>query len=399
MKNLSIYKKSFAIASVLLITGLLIEFILGGRAVIIPKAPYNIYILLAIATLIIFLHIFFSNHKYINWLSSVPVATGSIITIFIIVLIMGFVPQIEPTTDKTETVSLLNNIKQSWILAVSSFFMLISLGLTTLRRITPVNRKNTGFVLNHFGLWLIVATASLGSSDILRLRMIVYENQQPEWRAQDHKNSYELPIAIKLEDFDIQEYKPKIAIIDNENNIAEKFKKDIVEISTNKPIKIGNWDIETTLFFKNSVKVAQNYVEFFDKGACPAAYVKISKNTEPIGEQWISSGSYIHGAEVMQLDKKYSLALLKPEPEKFYSKLKLYAKDGTIETQTIQVNKPYKFKGWTIYQLSYDDQKGKWSEYSVLELVRDPWLPVVYVGLFMVLAGSIFLFWSVKTKQ
>ena len=45
-----------------------------------------------------------------------------------------------------------------------------------------------------------------------------------------------------------------------------------------------------------------------------------------------------------------------------------------------------------MYQLSYDETKGKWSTVSVFELVRDPWLPVVYAGILMLLLGSVCLF-------
>jgi hypothetical protein len=35
---------------------------------------------------------------------------------------------------------------------------------------------------------------------------------------------------------------------------------------------------------------------------------------------------------------------------------------------------------------------GKWSRTSTFELVRDPWLPVVYTGITMMLLGAVYLF-------
>jgi len=55
-------------------------------------------------------------------------------------------------------------------------------------------------------------------------------------------------------------------------------------------------------------------------------------------------------------------------------------------------------KGWKIYQVSYDQSKGKWSSLSILEAVNDPWLPAVYTGFFMMMAGAVLLFWLGKTK-
>jgi hypothetical protein len=44
---------------------------------------------------------------------------------------------------------------------------------------------------------------------------------------------------------------------------------------------------------------------------------------------------------------------------------------------------------------------GKYSKRSVIEAVRDPWLPVVYAGILMLLGGAVYLFWlgrPVKTE-
>jgi len=65
----------------------------------------------------------------------------------------------------------------------------------------------------------------------------------------------------------------------------------------------------------------------------------------------------------------------------------------------LQVNKPFKVDDWKIYQLSYDSNLGRWSDVSVIELIRDPWLPVVYTGIFLMLAGSVYMFWMGTKKQ
>lgn len=49
-----------------------------------------------------------------------------------------------------------------------------------------------------------------------------------------------------------------------------------------------------------------------------------------------------------------------------------------------------KVDGWKIYQYSYDTRMGKDNEISIFQLVKDPWLPLVYAGIFMMLAGAFF---------
>ena len=66
---------------------------------------------------------------------------------------------------------------------------------------------------------------------------------------------------------------------------------------------------------------------------------------------------------------------------------------------TVEVNKPVEVEGWKIYQYGYDTQMGAMSQYSILELVSDPWLPLVYTGIYMMLAGAVCLFaFGKKTK-
>lgn len=68
---------------------------------------------------------------------------------------------------------------------------------------------------------------------------------------------------------------------------------------------------------------------------------------------------------------------------------------GSGISGTVEVNKPLRYRGWKIYQHDYDAASGR---YSVLELVRDPWLWAVYAGIFMMLAGAICLMFFMAPK-
>jgi len=85
--------------------------------------------------------------------------------------------------------------------------------------------------------------------------------------------------------------------------------------------------------------------------------------------------------------------MLEPEPKEFSSDLTAYFPDGTKEDFTVKVNKPKTIMGWKIYQTSYDTSRGRWSNQSILEAGKDPWLPVVYSGIFLLIAGALYLFW------
>ncbi|MEG0795244.1 MAG: cytochrome c biogenesis protein ResB [Odoribacter sp.] len=75
-------------------------------------------------------------------------------------------------------------------------------------------------------------------------------------------------------------------------------------------------------------------------------------------------------------------------PRYFSSSLTLKSKDMQ-ENVSIEVNHPADFKGYSLYQDSYDQKRGADSAYSVLLVVRDPWIGVVYVGIVLLLAGAV----------
>ena len=78
-------------------------------------------------------------------------------------------------------------------------------------------------------------------------------------------------------------------------------------------------------------------------------------------------------------------------PRQYTSRLRI---DG--KACEVSVNHPLRHGGYTIYQDSYDQQAGS---FTVLQLVRDPWLPLIFVGIALLAAGAIGLLagqWKAK---
>lgn len=78
-------------------------------------------------------------------------------------------------------------------------------------------------------------------------------------------------------------------------------------------------------------------------------------------------------------------------PKQFSSHLTV---DG--KRMTTAVNEPCSVDGYTIFQDGYDVSEGR---YSILLLVRDPWLPIVYIGMAILAIGSVLLLfgrWNMK---
>ena len=87
-------------------------------------------------------------------------------------------------------------------------------------------------------------------------------------------------------------------------------------------------------------------------------------------------------------------------PKRFASKIEILTKTNKKIHTTVDVNKPVAVDGWKIYQYGYDQSMGAKSNTSIFELVRDPWITIVYIGIYMMLLGALCMFiFGIKTKR
>lgn len=395
------YREGTIITVSMILLGFAFQALSGGILLRPAGFPWNLISGLIFVALLVLLFVFLKKHAVVKWLGSVKAALPAILGFTFLVLLMGFVKQDVAPKSMFSKLLGLNHLVKTWPFILINLYLMILLGTVTLKRLTPFSLKNAGFFVNHFGLFLVLFSTALGSGDMQRLTMNCYEDHI-EWRAVDGSGKVvELPVAIELKKFNIDEYRPKVTIVDNKTGqlVLDKG-EDQFELLDRDSFEIAEYHIKIEKFLETSGKVGDAYYPVNEPGSSPAALLKVTNgNDQSVISGWICSGSYTMQPEALKLNDNHSLVMLPAAPRKFSSELNIQIKDGQNITTTIEVNKPFSIAGWTIYQLSYDTEMGRWSTLSVLELVRDPWLPVVYLGIFLMMAGAVFLFISGKPKN
>lgn len=90
-------------------------------------------------------------------------------------------------------------------------------------------------------------------------------------------------------------------------------------------------------------------------------------------------------------------------PKRFASDVTVSLENAPVLKGCIEVNKPLKVKGWQVYQAGYEQNVqlnfGQFADKSVFSLVRDPWLPAVYCGILLLLAGALCTFITETTRK
>lgn len=395
------YKEGFAICGGLFLTGTLLQIVLGKCSLDILSYPVNICVGILYVAVLLTAYAFSRKSYVVRWMSSYSAAVTAMLSVVALTVIMGLTRQVQPDITLTGL--------DKWLgfpqmLSACSFILLFFwftslLGVTTIKRIHHFRWRDLPFVLNHLGLFLALTGAVLGSADMQRLKMTT-QIGKAEWRALDERQQLrELPLAIELKEFTIDEYPPKLMLIDNASGKAlpEGQPENLLVEDEVGNGKLMDWEIDITKKIPMAASVAtadtMNFVEFHSMGATSAVYLTARNiKTDAYTEGWVSCGSFMFPYKAIRLNEEVSLVMPEREPRRFASNIKVYTESGRQDSTTIEVNKPFEIEGWKIYQLSYDESKGRWSDISVFELVRDPWLPVVYTGIWMMIVGAVCLF-------
>jgi len=404
------YIEGWIICIGIVTTGIILQFTSGKMEPESFRFPVNLIFGALFLIFLLLLHLFSGKNKLFRWFSGLTAGVTSITALLLLIIIMGFTRQLHPSVDVSRESGFVRmgfmQMTVSWPFILLSYYFLAILGLVILRRLSRFSWKDTGFILNHAGLFIAFLAALLGSSDMQRLRMSV-PLHETEWRATDERNEMvELPLAIELKSFIIDEYPPKVMVLNHTTGVTlpEKKPENVLIETVPSVTRLLDWELEIVDYLPSAAVMANrdtvNCIEYHAEGATSALYVKARHLKDGArNEGWVSCGNYQFPYASLRLDETVSLIMPDLEPRRFTSDVTVYTQKGDTKEALIEVNKPLSMAGWKIYQLSYDTVMGKWSRYSVFELVKDPWLPVVYSGIMMLLAGSVFLFISTPQKQ
>ncbi len=151
--------------------------------------PANLIALLFLVAGICFLHRYHSRNRFVKWLCSVPATllfTGLTIGILVIEGIWAL------------------ELYRTWMMILLQLTLLSILGLVVLKRSKPLSPRNLLFLLNHAGLWIVLALALFGAPDRKEYKIIA-PLHQTEYTAFDENGvTHLLPFTVRLDRFELE---------------------------------------------------------------------------------------------------------------------------------------------------------------------------------------------------
>ena len=382
------------------VVGLVLQHSFGSISKSWFSFPYNVVggaVFVLLTTTVYFL---FRKTNFILRFSSAPFAIVTVVTLGVLTIGLGSI-NVKPNELSGFWGKWgLDDLTKTWYFGLVFLLALMNLWFSILKRSMVYQRKNIAFLLNHFGLWLVMFAGVLGQGDIVRLTMDL-KKDIPQWQAKTAEQEVvNLPIAIELKEFSIDIYPNKLFVIDTTGTSLPKGKPiGFMLEKEGEQVTLLNWKITLHKYLEKAIPDTDStYINHTMWGATNAALVTVEDlRTHQKKKEWISAGNFQLPPRAIDLDKEHTLVMAPPEARRFQSEVLIYQKGSSnILEEKIEVNHPISVGGWRIYQLSYEERLGRWSDLSVVELVSDPWLPVVYVGIFLLIAGGVALLFEVK---
>lgn len=391
------YKESAFLVAGIILAGFSLQLGLGPFDFFLLHYPVNVGIA-AFLVLILVLSVFARKTALFKWLSGIPFCVSLIVALLFFGLIMGLTPQLarpDPHSHNIFSDLGFTTVTSSWPFVLLYTMTILSLGLVIVRRLLVFRKGDLAFYCNHIGLWILLVSAGLGASDMQRFVMHVSEGEM-EWRVYNPRGEVlELPIAIRLKDFSMEEYPPKLVIINRETGKPQPEGKPwYFQIDEKEPSgKLGEWEITLEEYLHEAVRNADGYIASPMPASTPAARVT-AKNmrTGEVKTGWVCGGGAIPAFfSGVTLSDTLTMVMTQPEPKRFVSDILVVTKEGQKQEAKLEVNKPLTIGPWMLYQYGYDNEAGKMSTYTSIELVRDAWLYPAYAGIVLMMIGSVLL--------
>ncbi|GAB1360063.1 cytochrome c biogenesis protein ResB [Porphyromonadaceae bacterium] len=399
------YPESIAFVGGIAMVGFALQSTVGKFDFRLLEWPINIITGIVLILLIIASG-FNRGNTIIRWFSGTHMSVVLIASLVLLGIIMGLTPQIflgaTPQNGIPHHLGF-DNMTSSWSFVMIYFLLLLSLGILIARRLSTFKWLDYAFYLNHIGLWLTLFAAGLGAADMKRYVMHIYEGET-EWRVyNENKDILDLPVAIQLNDFYMEEYPPKLALINRSSGaILPEGTPEFFQIDTKiRDGKLANWHIRLDEYIHDAVRNSDStYREALMPGATPAARVNLRNVATGEEKQgWVSAGNMSQLYMVLNIDEQLAMVMTKAEPKRFVSDINVFTEDSKSTHYLLEVNNPLRIGSWTLYQYGYDNEAGRMSAYSSIELVYDPWLIPVYAGLILMMVGSVCMLWGGNRKK
>lgn len=342
----------------------------------------------------------FRRQPWLRWLSGAQFA----VTIIILVTVFSlFGVLIVQDPEKKDLLHLwgLRALTTSPPFVAALLLLMVNLATLIGRRLLSPRPGSLGFLLNHVGVLLVFVGAMAGTVQYADPFLRLAEGESGTQAISDDKaaTTYDLGGTVTLQKFEIDKFPPKLAAMEM-NGGKHKLYTDEGWVAQDRRFRAMGLTVEVTKYLPSAFPGDNGGWVPSEHHGLPAAYLRVTDPQGGVTEQWVTPGIESLGIppNTATIADRYLVGLLEPQPKAYRSHLTIAEPGHATREVELEVNHPARIGSWILYQSSYDVNMMT-GRTSIIQAVRDPSLPVVYLGLACMLLGAFVALWLTPIRR
>ena len=376
----------------LFVVGIVLQCVVGDFDNGFLRYPWGLILAVNYLYLLVLLHFQRDKWRWVNRLSDHYASVSALGSMVLMTIIFGLTRQ-DASTEGLVGLLGFSRMTSSWPFNLLLFYFTTTVGLAVVDDLHHWRQRGLAAMMSHLAVFVVLTCGMFGSADKMRVTVNAHL-ERPVAEGIDSKGvSQTLPFAITLKEFAMEEYPPKLYLLDTrQESSSEDFL--LVEETTSEG-EIDGWQlrVERVIDMAGRMPDSEEWLEMVHTGAAPAVYLKVTNPAT--GESysgWVSCGSHIFEPSYLRLGERYAVAMPRRDAKRYLSRVDVEQMSGERERFDVEVNHPARIGAWRIYQVGYDTARGRWSSVSVLECVKDGWYSAIHIALWLMLSAGVVMF-------
>ena len=386
------YKRAFVRCALLFVAGTALQIVFGDLNNEFLRYPWGLIIALNYLYLLVLIHFQKDRWKWLSQLADHYACTSALASMVVMTIIFGLTRQ-DPATEGLVGTLGFSRMTSSWAFNLLLLYFTTTTGLAVMEDLQHIRKRRVAAVLSHLAVFVVLVAGIFGSGDKLRVTVTLQKGTPSHWGVSRAGEKVDLPFVLTLDEFRMEEYAPKLYVLDAKTERSSREFLSVEEVGAQATIEGWQLTAVENLDMAGHMPESEEYRAMEHVGAAPAVYVHARNvRTGVEREGWVSCGSFVFEPSYLFLDDRLAVAMPRREAKHYLSRMNIVDEDGQTRSVEIEVNHPARIGAWRIYQMGYDTQRGRWSEVSVVECVRDGWYSAIHIALWTMLVAGVVMF-------
>ncbi len=373
-----------------IILGFELQAKLGAPAI---HPPWNVVLAVGGLVLAVVLGLALRRAPLMRFLSGVPFAVCATVAVTVLAIFGTIIVQNPEAKGRLAALGV-HALFTSWAFFLTVLLLLLNLATVLGRRLVTRRPGNVGFILNHLGVLVVFLASMTGSPFVINGLMKLAPGAASSTVRDDvGQVPRDIGATLTLKHFQLEYfYPPHLLLIQGMGGIPDADFAYAGHTWTVPTSPTAVYTIHVLDYLPTAVQRPDGTWQADATGEGVAHVQVTPPNGKPVAA-WVSESQPLRPANT---DWAVAADFEDSSQKAFRSYLTVNEPDKAPYDFTLEVNKPLQIHGWTLYQASYGPDTSTMPPqfYSLLHGVRDPALPLVYLGFLLMVLGAFTALWS-----